>query len=200
MSRGGARLRRAPVTCDEQDRGQNKDRHDRLSMGGSKVHNRFLAISRDGRHGDDEKRLAMMDGVDNLRWVDPALDSRRTATTRIPELNASRLPWLQPALAKGLLARRRNMATEGAEVIGTTGQFRPRRVLAQPTRRFRTPFWAPMSHKTSSSVDNLGSVARRTSPWAQNWRKKVTSGMGLPALRDPGKMLDMVLSSHVLRH
>jgi len=53
--------------------------------------------------------------------------------------------------------------------------------------------------QTSSSVDNLGSVARRTSPWAQNRRKKVTSGVGLPALRDPGKMLDMVLSSHVVR-
>jgi len=54
--------------------------------------------------------------------------------------------------------------------------------------------------QTSSSVDNLGSVARRTTPLAQNWRKKVTSGTGPPALRDPGKMLDMVLSSHVLRH
>jgi hypothetical protein len=53
--------------------------------------------------------------------------------------------------------------------------------------------------QTSSSVDNLGSVVRRTTPLARNWRKKVTSGVGLPALRDPGKMLDMVVSSHVLR-
>ena len=52
--------------------------------------------------------------------------------------------------------------------------------------------------QTSSCVDNLGSVACRTTPWAQNRHKKVTSGMGLPALRDPGKMLDMVASSHVL--
>jgi hypothetical protein len=53
--------------------------------------------------------------------------------------------------------------------------------------------------QTPLTVDNLGSVARRTSPSAQNRHKKVTSGMGLPALRDPGKMLDMVASSHVLR-
>jgi hypothetical protein len=53
--------------------------------------------------------------------------------------------------------------------------------------------------QTSSSVDNLGSVARRTSPLAQNWRKKVTAGVGLPALRDPGKMLDIIGSSQVLR-
>jgi hypothetical protein len=52
--------------------------------------------------------------------------------------------------------------------------------------------------QTSSSVDNLGSVALRTTPWAHNRRKKVTSWIGLPALRDPGKMLDMVASSHVL--
>jgi hypothetical protein len=53
--------------------------------------------------------------------------------------------------------------------------------------------------QTSSSVDNLGPTASRTTPSAQNRHKKVTSGMGLPALRDPGKMLDMVASSHVLR-
>jgi hypothetical protein len=49
--------------------------------------------------------------------------------------------------------------------------------------------------QTSSSVDNLGLVARRITPSAQNRHKKVTSGMGLPALRDPVKMLDMVASS-----
>jgi hypothetical protein len=52
--------------------------------------------------------------------------------------------------------------------------------------------------QTAFSVDNLGSVACRTTPSAQNRHKKVTSGIELPALRDPGKMLDMVASSHVL--
>jgi hypothetical protein len=51
--------------------------------------------------------------------------------------------------------------------------------------------------QTPLSVDNLGSIARRTTPSAQNRHKKVTSGIGPPALRDPGKMLDMVTSSHV---
>ena len=111
MSRGGARRHRAPVTSGGQDRGQNKDRHENLKVGDSKVHNRFLAISRDGRHGDDEKRLAMKESVNNLWWFDATLDRLgATATTRIPDLNVSRLPWLQTAPAKGFLARRRNMA------------------------------------------------------------------------------------------
>ena len=61
-----ARRHRAPVTSGGQDRGQNKDRHESLRMGDSKVHNRFLAISRDGRHGDDEMRQTTTKSINNL--------------------------------------------------------------------------------------------------------------------------------------
>jgi hypothetical protein len=71
--------------------------------------------------------------------------------------------------------------------------------LPKPKHWFRTPLLGAYVTQTPLSVDNLGSVARRTTPSAQNWHKKVTSGIGLPALRDPGKMLDMVTTSHVLR-
>jgi hypothetical protein len=71
-------------------------------------------------------------------------------------------------------------------------------VLPKPRHCYRTPLMGAYVTQTPVSVDNLGSVARRTTPSAQNRHKKVTSGIGPPALRDPGKMLDMVGTSHVL--
>jgi hypothetical protein len=67
-------------------------------MGDSKVHNRFLAISRDGRHGDAEKRLAM--SVNNLWWTNATPNGELLRLPHIPDLNVSRLPWLQAAPAK----------------------------------------------------------------------------------------------------
>jgi hypothetical protein len=52
-------------------------------------------------------RLAMTKSVNNLWWIDATLDGRLLRLPRIPDLNVSRLPWLQAALAKGLMAHRR---------------------------------------------------------------------------------------------
>jgi len=55
-------------------------------------------------------RLAMTKSVNNLWWTNATPDGELLRLPHIPDLNVSRLPWLQAAPAKGLLARRRNMA------------------------------------------------------------------------------------------
>src|SRR5437763_5397156 len=90
MSRGGARRHGAPVTSDEQDRGQNKDRHQSLRVGDSKVHNRFLAISRDGRHGDDKMRPATSVNNPLVDRCDSRLKTDATAAySRVERLKTS---------------------------------------------------------------------------------------------------------------
>ncbi len=72
-------------------------------------------------------------------------------------------------------------------------------VLPKPRHCFRTPLMGAYVTQTPLSVDNLGSVARRTTPLGAEPAQKGHIRDGLPALRDPGKMLDMVASSRVLR-
>ena len=60
-------------------------------------------------------------------------------------------------------------------------------VLPKPRHCFRTPLMGAYVTQTPLSVDNLGSVARRTTPSAQNRHKKVTSGMGFRHCATPAK-------------
>jgi hypothetical protein len=52
----------------------------------------------------------MTKSIDNLWWTKATSDGGLLRLPRMPDLNVSRLPWLQAAPAKGFLSRRRNMA------------------------------------------------------------------------------------------
>jgi hypothetical protein len=100
-------------------------------------------------------------------------------------------------LPKALWRTARPKCPKATEVIGTTGQFRPGRGLGKAETPVSSAPEAAYLTQTTAGVDHLGSIAGKTTPnplTTQNWRKKVTSGIGLPALHHPGKMLDMVAS------
>ena len=66
----------------------------------------------------------MTESVNNLWWADATSDGGLQRQPRIPDLNVSRLPWLQaPAPHQGLSDACATWPPKETEVIGTTGQF-----------------------------------------------------------------------------
>ena len=113
-----------------------------------------------------------------MHWSDSRLRSRQPP--RIPQLNSSKLPWLQTLSPQADQPYTTLAATSSGEMTGTTGR-----------NQGRPPFSGARLAQSSPTASYLGSVADRTSPARPALHKKVTSQMGPTALRDPGKMLDM---------
>jgi hypothetical protein len=142
-------------------------------MSDAKVHDRFPAIPRDARRGDEENRQQPVMDCNDFDYF-----AAIAAYSTVERLKTCMVAENPPS---------HRLRPEGVEVTETTRQFRPKTRLL-PARRASLI-------QPSSSVAYLGPVADRTNPRHGSGHKKVTSQMGATALRDLGKMLDMVTGS-----
>ena len=117
--------------------------------------------------------------------VETALDWKPLSLPRITHLNASKLPWLQARLAWRPARRPARMPPGPTEVAGTSGQFWP---TTGPEHRFAPSRMGGYVTQTPATVDNLR--WRTLSP--RDRHKNATRPIGPTALRDHGKMLDMI--------